>query len=124
VPDRMDVPSPRGDRTDIAGSLADHVRQYATGDPEVASTRDHLAALAERAGQESTPSPQPAAEASEEVWQTPPTGMHRVLAKGDGVAEYNGGLWTVTYPDSSTQQFGHGYFVATQGPFRPAPPVR
>lgn len=146
--DRSDAPRlPARDSASIGGSLADHVRAYAATDPQIITARDHLAELAERvpsspaapptdaedpfghlAGAEPVPGRHavpitPAPESSEEVWATIPPGVDRVLTKDDAVAVYNGGLWTLTFPDSTRRQLGHGHFVHTQGPFRPAPPA-
>jgi hypothetical protein len=130
--------------SDIGGSLADHVRQFSATDPQMIATRDHLAALADRIpevtpsapGQDGAferpaapvPSPEQPAVASgsptdEVIWDVIPPGVDRVLTREDAEAVYNGGLWTLTYPDQTRRQLGHGHFVSTQGPFRPVPSV-
>lgn len=114
---------PDRDPVNIGGSLADHVRRYAAEDPQIAATRDHLAGLAEvietKAPRERPATPEP----DEDVWEKIPPGVDRVLTSEGAEAVYNGGLWTLTFPDQTRRQLGHGHFVATQGPFRPAPPV-
>jgi hypothetical protein len=126
---------PDRDGSDFGGSLADHVRQYATEDPVLAAERDRLATLADHHAATSPPAGSaaqmnaqhvdntPAVLESEgrEVWDELPPDATRVLCKGDGIATNAGGLWTVRYPDGNSQQFGHTFFAISQGPFRPAP---
>lgn len=129
--DHTDAPRlPDRDAANIGGSLADHVRRYAATDPETATVRDHLAELADRipaVPPTSSPSPVAQTPAAEPVgdgeisWDVIPPGVDRVLTSEGAEAVYNGGLWTLTFPDQTRRQLGHGHFVSTQGPFRPLP---
>lgn len=119
---------------DIGGSLAEHVRRYQTDDPAEAALRDQLAGAAQGFVEHELPgslavpapagasSPAPSEETVWETWNDVPEDTERIGCKGGGAGEYNGGLWTVRYPDGRKQQFGHGFFVHSQAPFRPAPP--
>jgi hypothetical protein len=128
--------------SDIGGSLAAHVRQYATDDPALAARRDHLAELAEQHdrlaeqheavrppagpdgpfGQQVPAEPPAAVSEDEEIWEELPQGAVHVLTKDGDEARNRGGLWTVFYKDGRPpQQFGHAFFAASHKPFRPVP---
>jgi hypothetical protein len=130
----------------IGGSLADHVRQYATDDPQEIATRDRLAELADGvapAAQQPPAGPDgpfattttvpvpPAADSPAEVhaapqdelvWQTwddVPDGTEQIRVNDGRSFQHAGGLWTEI---GGKQQFPHGYLVHNLGPFGPVSP--
>lgn len=117
--EHRDNPSLPDRNRDIAGSLADHVRQFPAATPAETDVRDRLALIAEQGVPEASSVPETPAEPGEEVWETLPPNVNEVLTREGVRATYNGGLWTLD--DGKRTQVNHGHFALHYGPFRPVP---